>query len=67
MEKIKITCDICKGSFDVDRTNEIPPEVTELFCNWCPMCEDDADDYYTERYGYEPIKEPEDPAQLKLL
>lgn len=64
---IKITCDICKNSYNVHRTNEIPPEVTELFCNWCPDCEDKADDYYEERYGYSPIPEPTDPNQLNLL
>jgi hypothetical protein len=67
MEKINITCDICKATLSVDRTNEIPPEVTELFCNWCPDCEDDADDYYEERYGYTTIQETLNPKQTRLI
>jgi hypothetical protein len=66
MENINITCDICKATLSVHRTDEIPPEVTELFCNWCPNCEDKADDYYTERYGYTPIPEPINPNQINL-
>jgi hypothetical protein len=67
MRKINITCDICHKTHEVGRTSEIPEEVTELFCNWCPECEDKADDYYDERYGYDPIPEPIDPNQLTLL
>lgn len=67
MEKINITCDICHNTIEVHRTEEIPEDVTELFCNWCPDCEDYADDYYTERYEYKPIKESLDPNQLNLL
>lgn len=55
MPNINITCDICKKTHSVRRTDEIPEEVTEIFCNWCPECEDKAEDYYTERYGYKPI------------
>lgn len=66
MEKINITCDICKETVSVARTEEIPIEVTELFCNWCYKCEDKADDYYTERYGYIPILEAVNPNQIKL-
>lgn len=66
MTKINITCDICKKTHVVGRTNEIPDEVTELFCNWCPECTDELDDYYDERYGYNPIKLPPDLNQVKL-
>lgn len=65
--RINITCDICKQTHSVVRTNEIPEEVTELFCNWCQNCEDKAQDYYDERYGYTPLPEPEDPNQIKLF
>lgn len=64
--KINITCDTCKKTHSVGRTNEIPPEVTELFCNWCPECADEAQDYYEERYGYAPPPEPVNPDQIKL-
>jgi len=33
---------------------------------WCPECEDDATDYYTEKYIYTVIPEPIDPNQLSL-
>jgi len=36
---------------EVTRTNEIPPNVVSLGCNWCPSCEDSADDYYHEWYN----------------
>ena len=64
--KINITCDICKVTHSVHRTNEIPEDVTELFCNWCFDCEDKAKDYYDERYGYETIPEPINPNQIIL-
>lgn len=67
MVKIRITCDHCNGSFLTKRTKEIPPEVTQLFCNWCPLCEDEAEDYYDERYSYEPLPEIENPDQIKLF
>jgi hypothetical protein len=62
--KIDITCDACRQTFSVHRTNEIPPDVTKLFCNWCPGCEDKAQDYYDERYCYDPIPDLLDPNQL---
>lgn len=66
MTKINITCDTCHKVHEVRRTDEIPPEVTELFCNWCPECEDEAEDYYDEKYGYNPIPDPTDPNQIAL-
>ncbi len=64
MTKINITCDTCKKTFVVGRTNEMPDEVTELFCNWCPSCDSDED--YEERYSYEPLSSPPDLNQVKL-
>lgn len=65
--KIPITCRACKFQFSVSRTEEIPEEVTQLECNWCPECEDEnCHDYWEEYYLTIPVPEPEDPNQLKL-
>ncbi len=56
MAKINVHCDTCKKMHTVDRTEEIPDEVVALKCNWCPGCEDQAQDYYMEDYlTYEPF------------
>lgn len=54
-EKIRVNCLHCKEIHTVWRTEEIPPEVTQLAVNFCPVCEDDADDYMQEYYLYEPV------------
>ena len=36
---------------EVGRTSEIPNHVISMGCNWCPSCEDDADEYYEEWYN----------------
>lgn len=66
MAKINITCDTCKITHSVTRTNEIPEDVTELFSNWCPSCTEEPDDYIEERYGYKPI-EIVNPNQIELF
>ena len=30
------------------KTEEIPAHVFFMRCNWCPLCEDQAKDYYKE-------------------
>jgi hypothetical protein len=50
MTTIKINCD-CGKVHEVTRTNEIPSNVISMGCNWCPICEDTAQDYYTEWYN----------------
>lgn len=65
--QIKITCKGCSKVHDVTRTREIPEGVTSMWCNWGPCCDDNPDEEYNEGYNYEPIPEPEDPAQLKLF
>lgn len=67
---IKITCN-CELSHDVRRTNEIPKDVISLGCNWCPACEDTAQEPYEEWYkrsdGGEDIPElPDNPNQLVM-
>jgi len=66
MSVIVIECENCGLKHGVNRTVEIPDDVTSLSCNWCPECEDDATDYYTEKYIYTVIPEPIDPNQLSL-
>lgn len=64
--EILIKCKGCKSEFYVKRTGEIPEDATSMNCNWCPACEDDADDYYHETYNYDDKEDP-DPNQLRLL
>jgi len=69
MARINITCDTCHETHEVTRTNEIPKTAISMGCNWCPDCEDKAEDYYTEWYNYndedDQDKEPPiDPNQL---
>jgi hypothetical protein len=51
MATIKITCETCQKTHEVRRTNEIPEHVVSMGCNWCPECEDRAEDYYEEWYN----------------
>lgn len=51
MTTINITCDTCKKSTEVRRTNEIPAHVISMGCNWCPFCEDRAEEDYEEWYN----------------
>lgn len=65
MSRINITCKGCGKAHSVLRTKEIPDTATSMGCNWCPDC--DSEEEYQEWFNYEPVKEPEDPAQLKLF
>lgn len=48
MCRIKLTCQTCKHEYDIEKTPEIPANVFFMKCNWCPLCEDQAEDYYYE-------------------
>ena len=48
MKTIQLTCQKCKTKHSLKKTNEIPDNIFFLKCNWCPNCEDRADDYYYE-------------------
>ena len=66
--RIKLLCNCCYKVHDVPRTDEMPPEVEALACNFCLECEDKMTDYYNEWY----IEESElpvidDPNQLDLF
>lgn len=50
MSTINITCQTCNEVYAVRRTDEIPAHVVSMKCNWCPNCEDQADDVYEEWY-----------------
>lgn len=46
--RIDIHCKGCGTIHNVPRTDEIKPNVDHLCCNWCPECQDQAQDYYHE-------------------
>jgi hypothetical protein len=48
MQRINLTCQTCNKVYDLPKTEEIPAHVFQMKCNWCPVCEDQADDYYNE-------------------
>lgn len=66
--KIEIKCTGCSSIHTVRRDTEAPHNAISMVCNWCPDCQDQADDYYEESYV---LKEddPEfvDPNQLDLF
>lgn len=51
METIKIKCDTCGTIHDVYRDADAPDWALSMGCNWCPKCEDRAEDYYEEWYN----------------
>jgi len=61
MSRINITCQSCHTTHDVPRTSEIPDYVLSMGCNWCPRCEDTANDYYEEWYNEKEGDEPPPP------
>ena len=62
---ITMICQTCKVEYNLPRTPEIPDHIKRMKCNWCPACEDKANDEYKEWYAREPIKKCD--KQLKLL
>lgn len=48
MSKIQLTCQTCQHVYDLNKTPELPAHVFFMKCNWCPLCEDQADDYWQE-------------------
>ena len=66
--RIKLLCECCGVVHELPRTDEIPPEVNSLACNFCCECEDKMNDYYNEWYIDEselPIVE--NPNQIQLF
>ena len=51
MQKIKINCEGCGLTHEVNRDKEAPKDSISMSCNWCPACEDKAEDYYEEWYN----------------
>lgn len=68
MATIKINCE-CGLSHEVSRDKEAPKNAISMGCNWCPSCEDTADDYYNEWYNYNDDDDDygDDPNQLMLF
>lgn len=48
MKQITLNCESCQKVWHLDKTPEIPEHVFLMKCNWCPNCEDTAEDYYNE-------------------
>jgi len=71
METIKMNCD-CGKVHEVRKDKEAPKNAISMGCNWCPDCEDTAEDYYNEWYNLndgenENIVEPEVPDNQLML
>ena len=63
---INIKCLNCSDIHAVRRTEEIPDDVVSLECNWCPGCDDSAQDDYFEKYIYDE-EVNFNPDQLKIF
>ena len=50
MNTIKMNCD-CGKVHEVQRDSDAPKNAVSMGCNWCPICEDTAEDYYNEWYN----------------
>jgi len=48
MSRIKLHCETCNYVHDLEKTPELPAHVFFIHCNWCPLCEERAEDYYQE-------------------
>ncbi len=46
--EIEMRCRGCKKEYTVTRTLDIPENIDRLECNWCPDCEDQAQEDWTE-------------------
>lgn len=57
--KINITCDTCHTIHSVDRDDQAPKNAVSMGCNWCPLCEEKAEDYYEEWYNESDEKHPQ--------
>lgn len=47
---IKMNCD-CGKIHEVGRDSDAPQNAISMGCNWCPNCEDTAENYYQEWYN----------------
>ncbi len=63
MATINITCN-CGVTTEVPRTNEIPSSAISMGCNWCPACENTAEEYYEEWYNYPEPGEKKEPIPI---
>lgn len=46
---INLICKTCNKVYEFD-SKSVPDNAIAGECNWCPICEDRADDYYTETW-----------------
>ena len=64
MARIQLTCQSCNKVYDLEKTEEIPVNVFFMKCNWCPCCEDTADDYWEEWWDEDENSGSEPPAPV---
>lgn len=70
MATINMNCDCGYVYRDMPRDEDAPETATSMGCNWCPVCEDTAEDYYDEWYNFDEggdYDEPGDPQQLMMF
>lgn len=48
-ETIEMNCS-CGKIHEVRKDDKVPENAISMGCNWCPDCEDKAEDYYMEWY-----------------
>jgi len=46
---VKLICQTCGKAYGFE-ADEVPDNAIQGTCNWCPCCEDQADDYYIETW-----------------
>ena len=49
MSVVDLTCETCMKSYEFE-PDTVPDQAIGGFCNWCPACEDKAEDYYEEKW-----------------
>lgn len=68
MITILLKCDFCKREYDIDRDRDVPERATSISCNWCPKCEENAKEYYEEKYNFDdPPDYGNNPNQIELF
>lgn len=48
MSQMKLICEGCNETYDLPKTSEIPAHIFVIRCNWCPKCENTAQDYWEQ-------------------
>ena len=67
MKTIEVRCRGCKRVFNNFRLKDIPDNVDYIACNFCPECEDNANDYWKEWYVYKRKNKPTHDGSVQQL